>query len=300
MRQRMGRIAGAVALWYWVAAGVAAQTAGETAGDTAPPPPFASFERASEPVLNDPHDLAFGPDGRLYVADKFAGRVAILDPETLALVGSFGDGGLAGVHDISFAPDGTAVVAVTGLSAVALYDPPYEGVEPRILSPFPNTEGALAHSNGRLYVMASGTGQLLAVEGERLVALAEGHFGAHDVAEAPDGSIWVADNAARRLVRYSQDLERMQVIEGPEFGFLGPRYLDIDAFGRLAVADQDAHRILLIDPLDETLVGVLGDGVPGIGPGRFDDPEGVAVRDNAYFFADSDNNRVVKYVVVVN
>ncbi|MFT6223688.1 MAG: hypothetical protein ACJA1F_001533, partial [Paracoccaceae bacterium] len=31
-----------------------------------------------------------------------------------------------------------------------------------------------------------------------------------------------------------------------------------------------------------------------------DDPEGVAVRGNAYYFADSDNNRIVKYVVLVN
>ena len=46
-------------------------------------PPFASFELAGPAVLNDPHDIAFGPDGRLWVADKFGNRIAIMDPETL-------------------------------------------------------------------------------------------------------------------------------------------------------------------------------------------------------------------------
>ena len=104
----------------------------------------------------------------------------------------------------------------------------------------------------------------------------------------------------RRLRRFSPELELLQTLEGPAYGFLGPRYLDIDDFGRLVVADQDAHRVLLIEPLSGEVIGVIGDGTPGMGPGLFDDPEGVAVVGNAYFFADSDNNRIVKYVVVLN
>ena len=263
--------------------------------------PFAPFDSASDAVLNDPHDLALGPDGRLYIADKFANRVAIMDPDTLELVGSFGDGQLYGAHDVSFGPDGLAYVAVTGGDAVAVYD--VTGPAPALVNlirGFPRTEGALAHSNGRLYVMASGTGTLMAVEGTELVAAAGGMPGAHDVAEAPDGSIWVADNFNRRLRRFSPELELLQTLEGPAYGFLGPRYLDIDDFGRLVVADQDAHRVLLIEPLSGEVLGVIGDGTPGMGPGLFDDPEGVAVVGNAYFFADSDNNRIVKYVVVLN
>ena len=113
----------------------------------------------------------------------------------------------------------------------------------------------------------------------------------------------MADNQARRLVKYSATLDRLQVLDHSKYGFIGPRYLDIDDFGRLVVADQDAHRILLIDPNGPeggTLIGVLGDGVPGIGANKFDDPEGVAVRGNRYFFSDSDNNRIVRYSVVLN
>lgn len=262
---------------------------------------FATFDRASDAILNDPHDLTIGPDGLLYVADKFGGGIVVLDPETLALIRVIDAGRLPGIHDISFGPDGKAYIAVTGASAVAVYGF-VEGVLTfeTFFGPFPNTEGVLAHSNGRIYVMASGSGQLVALEGTEIVGLATGLYGAHDVAEAPDGSIWVADNAQRRLVRYSSDLAQMQVLDDPAFGFVGPRYLDVDAFGRLVVADQDAHRVLLIEPLTGELVGVIGDGVPALGPLRFDDPEGAAVRGNTYYFSDSDNNRVVKYVVVVN
>ena len=124
------------------------------------PAPFATFEAASAAVLADPHDLAFGLDGNLYIADKFANRVALMDPDTLEVIGSIGDGALVGAHDVSFGPDGRLHVAATGLSAVVSYDLS-SGVPDNLgaLGPFPRTEGALAHSNGRLYVMASGTGQ---------------------------------------------------------------------------------------------------------------------------------------------
>ena len=75
----------------------------------------------------------------------------------------------------------------------------------------------------------------------------------------------------------------MQVLDDPVYGWLGPRYLDIDNAGRLVVADQDAHRILLIEK-DGRLVGILGDGLPGSGPNKFDDPEGVDIWGPAYYF----------------
>ena len=264
-------------------------------------PPFAAYHFASEPVLNDPHDLTFGPDGNLYVADKFGHRVVLVDPDTLQIIGSIGDGALAGAHDVSFGPDGLLYVAATGLNGIVAYD--LSDGAPRnlgLLGPFPRTEGVLAHSNGRLYVMASGTGNLIAIENDQAIAIAPGMLGAHDVAEAPDGTIWVADNARRRLVHFDEDLRELNTISGLEYGFIGPRYMDIQPDGVLVVADQDAHRILQIDPVSGNILGVIGSGAPGKGPNLFDDPEGVALRGSEYFFADSDNNRIVKYVVALN
>ncbi|MEP2031378.1 MAG: NHL repeat-containing protein [Paracoccaceae bacterium] len=263
--------------------------------------PFASFVGASDPILNDPHDLAIGPDGNLYIADKFANQVAIMDPDTLEVISSIGDGALFGAHDVSFGPDGRLYVAATGLSAVVVYD--MSGTTPvnvGTLGPFPRTEGVLAHSNGRIYVMASGTGQLFSVDGDRVAATASGMVGAHDVAEAPDGTIWVADNFHRRLVQFAEDLEPMHMLQGAQYGFVGPRYLDFDSSGFIYVADQEAHRILKIDLIANEVLGVIGTGQPGKGPGLLDDPEGVVSRGAEFFFADSDNNRIVKYIVVLN
>lgn len=275
-----------------------AASAQETVGQ------FAAFDLAGPSVLNDPHDLAIGPDGRLYVADKFGSRIAVLDPETLELVEVLAAGKLPGVHDISFDSDGRAAVAVTGLGAVFVYDR-LESADPvpvAILAA-PRSEGALFHSNGRIYAMASGTGSLVAYENGQPVAIAQGLFGAHDVDEDRDGNLWVADNFNRRLVKFAPDLTLIKMIDHEKFGFIGPRYLDTDEFGRLVVADQDGHRVLMIDPEGPdggSLIGVIGSGLPGKGPNLFDDPEGVAIDGSNYYISDSDNNRVVRYTIVVN
>lgn len=293
MKDLLMRILTSLLIWIIPTAAVLAQER-----------PFASFDLASEAVLADPHDLAFGPDGRLYVADKFGDRIAVFDPDTLELTEMLGAGQFPGIHDISFGPDGLAYVAVTGLGQVDVLRIEGSTIERmRSFPGLPRTEGALAHSNGRVYAMASGTGQLVMFDGSNPALAVGGLFGAHDVAEGIDGSIWVADNGRSQLVHLTADLDLIEVLNGPEFGFIGPRYLDVDDFGRLIVADQDAHRVLLIDPLapeGARVIGVIGDGTPGIGPGKFDDPEGVAVRGSQYYFADSDNNRIVRYSVVTN
>ena len=83
----------------------------------------------------------------------------------------------------------------------------------------------------------------------------------------------------------------------PRFGFVGPRYMNVSPGGLPGVADQNTHRILLINrtaPADGgALVGVLCNGAPRLDPNTFDDPEGLAFDGARYFIADSDNNRIV-------
>ena len=69
--------------------------------------------------------------------------------------------------------------------------------------------------------------------------------------------------------------------------------------GNVSFYNQTAEVAILPTPVVGVL-GVIGDGKPGLGPNRFDDPEGVAVHGTTYYFSDSDNNRVVRYVVVTH
>ena len=63
------------------------------------------------------------------------------------------------MHDVAFGRDGQAIVAVTGLSAALVYDD-LKGENPEPVAAYraANTEGALIHSTGRIFVMASGQG----------------------------------------------------------------------------------------------------------------------------------------------
>jgi hypothetical protein len=82
---------------------------------------------ATEAQINNPRDMTFGPDGRLYFADEMNHRVRALDVETLFLetvagtgqAGLDGDGGkaaealFAGPAGVSFDQEGALYVTDT-------------------------------------------------------------------------------------------------------------------------------------------------------------------------------------------
>jgi len=263
--------------------------------------PFAMFDTASEAVLSDPHDLTLGPDNRLYVADKFNNRIVVMDKETLKEIDSFGENELSSPRDISFASDGKAYIADTNNNRVAIYS--FSSGKAELVGSLSEgisqTEGAAAHPNGRIYATGAGTSNIVAYQNGNVVEQFFGIFGAHDVEVGPDGNVWVADTGNARIVKFSPDLKVLDILDDAGYGWIGPRYLDFDKAGRLIVADQDAHRAVLIDRKG-AIVGVIGDGTPGVGPNKFDDPEGVEIVGPEIYISDSDNNRIVRYLMVTN
>ncbi len=256
------------------------------------------FVAASDDLFAEPHDIVLSPDRRfLYVSDNGHDRIAVLDPTTLALLGTFGEEELGAPHDVVFDAAGRLLVADTDNSRIAVYA--VDGAKGKLIGDlkggFSRPEGVTVHPNGRVYATGASSGNVVAFENGKPVAEAGGLSSPHDVEIATDGTVWIADAANDRLVQMSDDLKTLRTVKGPAYAFNGPRYLDFDAKGRLYVADKYTHRIKVLDPALRVVL-VLGGG--GKGPGKFDRPEGIEIDGTTVWFSDTYNDRIVRYRIV--
>jgi DNA-binding beta-propeller fold protein YncE len=257
----------------------------------------ATFRMASKAFLNNPHDLKLTPDGKyLFVSDVGNNRVAILDPATLQLLGSFGADHQSGTHDVDFDSAGRAYVADTHNNRVTIYDMKAMTAKlvgelgERIRGP----EGVLIHANGLVYVAGAWSGNVVAYDNGRVVHELKGLSSPHDLESGADGTIWLSDSGNHRILLLSPELEIKRELSRKQYDFNGVRYMDLLDDGTLIAADKNNHVIKFIAS-DGKLLHVLGDGKPGRGANKFVTPEGVEVQGNSVWFSDSGNNRVVKY-----
>ncbi len=218
----------------------------------------------------------------------------MLDAETLALVEAFGADHQNGTHDVDFDAAGRLYVADTHNHRVAVYA--MRGLKGELVGQLSERiskpEGVLVHPNGRVYVTGAGSGNIVAYEDGKVVAEAGRLSAPHDVEAAPGGDIWIADAGNDRMVRMTPALKVVAVLDGDTYAFRGPRYLDVLDDGTLIVADKYSHSVKVIAP-DGGLIATLGE--KGRGPNRFRTPEGIEVRGQTLWIADSGNDRIVKY-----
>ena len=235
----------------------------------------ATFEQASQPILSNPHDLKLSPDGRyLFVADVGNNRIAILDPETLTMVGTFGEDHQSGTHDIDFDTSGQAYVASTHNNRVIVYT--LDGKDARkvdeLTTRIRGPEGVLAHPNGRIYVAGAWSNNLVVFENGVMIDELGGLSAPHDIELSANGSdIWVADAGNDRILLLSEDLVVKRELSRESYRFDGVRYMDLLDDHSLVAADKNNHQIKFIAP-DGKLSLVVGDGRPGRGPGKFRTP----------------------------
>ncbi|MDH3379403.1 MAG: NHL repeat-containing protein [Gammaproteobacteria bacterium] len=252
---------------------------------------------SSSTPLDNPHDLKLSPNGRyLFVADVGNNRVAILDPDSLAMIASFGSDHQSGTHDIDFDAVGRAYVADTHNNRVTIYD--IDDSKARLVGELNERirgpEGVLLHSNGRVYVAGAWSGNVVAYQDGRVVAELTGLSSPHDLEETADGDIWLSDSGNHRLLLLSPQLRIKAELGRRQYNFNGVRYLDLLDDGTLVAGDKNNHVIKFIAP-DGKMLLVLGSGKPGKGANQFVTPEGVEVRGNILWLSDSGNDRIVKY-----
>lgn len=255
------------------------------------------FVAASDVELENPHDLKLSPDGRhLFVSDVGNNRVVILDPESLALVGSFGADHQSGSHDVDFDADGRVYVADTHNNRVTIYE--MTGTAAKLVGELKDRirgpEGVLVHPNGRIYVAGAWSGNVVVYEDGEVVAELDGLSSPHDLELTPAGDIWLADAGNDRMLLLSPSLRIKRELAGAPYDFNGVRYQDVLPDGTLIAADKNSHQVKVIGA-DGTLLLVLGSGRPAKGPGEFTTPEGVETRGDTVWLSDSGNDRIVKY-----
>ena len=258
----------------------------------------ATLVHASRPILSNPHDLKLTPDGvYLFVSDVGNNRIAILDPETLDLIDTFGEDHQSGTHDIDFDAMGRAYVADTHNNRVVIYSVSGTNASQvgELTTRIRGPEGVLAHPNGRIYVAGAWSNNLVVFKNGAVVDELRGLSSPHDLELAADGSdIWLADAGNDRILLLSANLEVKSELTRESYSFDGVRYMDLLDDGSLVAADKNNHQIKFIAP-DGKLGLVLGDGRPGRGPDRFKTPEGVEVRGTDLWLSDSGNDRIVRY-----
>jgi len=257
----------------------------------------AVFEQESSVRLSNPHDLKLSPDGRyLLVADVGNNRIAILDPDTLVLLGQFGADHQSGTHDIDFDQQGLAYVADTHNNRVTIYR--MQDRQATLIGELSESvrgpEGVLAHPNGTIYVAGAWSGNVVAYKQGGKVRELGGLSSPHDLELATGGDLWLADAGNDRVLLLSPELVIKDELSREMYAFRGVRYLDTMTDGTLIAADKYTHSVKFIGA-DGTLRLQLGDGKPARGDDRFTTPEGVEVRGNQVWISDSGNNRIVRY-----
>lgn len=252
---------------------------------------------ASAENLAHPHDIVLSPDGRhLFVADVDNDRIAVLDAESLAELGAFGEDELAAPHDVVFDAEGRLLVADTRNHRIAVYE--VSGTEGRLVASIEgrirSPEGVGVDGRGRVFATGAGSGNLVVYQDGKIVGEVGGFSSPHDVEFDPSGRAWVADASNDRVVRLNAALAIDRELSGSRYAFSGPRYIDFDPAGRIYVADKYSNSVKIISP-DGTLLKVLGTGRSGKGSGVFDRPEGVEIRGRDVWLSDTYNDRVVRY-----
>jgi len=249
--------------------------------------------------LSQPHDGAFSPDGkRLYVTDMAYSLIRVLDAESLRLIDTFGRGELSRPHDAAFDRQGRLLVADTGNDRIAIYA--VDGAQAKLVDAWKGLigpEGVAVAPDGRVYATNTGAGSVSVFRDgrlERTVGQTGGGAGQfsrpHDVAVDRDGNVYVVDSGNHRVQLFDAAMNH-RATSGPELKLNEPKYLSLDG-DRIWLADEDNHRILLLDR-NLKAIGVLG-GHRGRTPTEFNKPEAVLARAPFVWVIDTYNDRIVR------
>jgi sugar lactone lactonase YvrE len=254
--------------------------------------------------FNGMHDVAVGPDGRVYVADTFNHVIRVFNPRDLQVTV------LAGTGAAGFSGDG-------GAAAAAAFNQPYcaslSADGRRLLI------ADIRNHRLRAIDLATATVTTLAGNGtpgrprDGTAALETPLAGPRAACEAADGTLYLALREGNALVAIRNGLVQVVVNASGKAGYggdggpgreallAGPKYVCLDRQQRVVIADTENHCIRRYDPATG-MIQLVG-GVPqkaGAAIGvdwkstELCRPHGARIApDGRLVVADSDNDRVL-------
>lgn len=262
---------------------------------------------ALQAQLNKPHEIQFGPDGRLYISDMSNHGIRALDlksgilstPIGTGKPGFSGDGGPGDKAQFrdpisqTFGPDGLLYICDLGNQRVRTWDPKTGIVQ-----------------------TVCGTGQKAPPTDSAPFSPATPLSGPRTIAFDAAGQLWLALRDANSLYRVDLKERVLHHVAGTgksgfagnggparEAQLAGPKGLAISASGRVYIADTESHSIRAVNPKTGKIDVVAGDGKKGHGPDgpanrcQLARPHGVFIdKDGTLFIGDSENHvlRTVK------
>ncbi len=230
--------------------------------------------------LSPPSGMAFGPDGRLVIADDFNHRVQIYDKD-FNLVTAFGgkgksDGELTYPRGLAVDPEGSIYVADSWNHRIQKFDS--EGGHLKTIGGYGDGKGEFNEPYG---ILIQPDGGIIVVEryNHRIQ-----FFDANLVSQG-----WIGTRGTELEDRLAQVYDTEPVLfPRPVFEF--PTSLARDSYGYFYLTDSGNHRVIKFDP-QWNIVGYLG--VQGAEACQFEYPLCVTVGSQDYVYVtDLNNNRV--------
>lgn len=257
--------------------------------------------------LSAPISMALDADGNFYVGDNKG--LHKFDPEGKYLF-SYGPDGYAGLTSaVAVGPDGTVYRSDPVANVVVKYTRDGEEIgklgEPGAgKGQFDEPFGLTFDDPGDLYVVDRRNFRIQKFDpnGKFLMSFGargdkNGEFiNPRDVAVDRQGNIYVTDQASYLVQKFSPEgkfLARFGQAHGGESLWL-VRGIALDDSGRIYISDGLHARVQVFDAEGNYL---LEFGLPGVDPGRFNDPDDVVIRDGKLYVVDKGNDQIQEFAL---
>jgi virginiamycin B lyase len=229
-----------------------APTAEPDVAEPTEPQPLADpvFEEFDVPAGSRPHDVAPGPDGRVWYSGQGSGELGMLNPET-GRVRTVPLGAGSSPHGVIVGPDGTPWLTDGGLNAIVAVDPQsFEVTTYPLRTPSSvNLNTATFAGDGQHWFtgQAGVHGRVDPRTGEVAVFDSPRGTGPYGIATTPDGEVWFSSLAGSYIAHVTDRGGSVAVVDTPSPNG-GARRVWSDSRGRLWVTEWFAGNLARYNP----------------------------------------------------